>query len=171
MNDPGSLVLNTIVGLPDYYMGRYEQAIRQFRGTLEIEPNYHHARYYLGSALVHSGKPEEAVAEFEAMVAADPLQQAVALLGYCYAVSGRPDDAGRMLSRLDELERDHFVAAYVRAFIHMGLGERARALAQLERACDEQEPWAVFLNVDPFFRGLRGEPRFTRLLERMRFPD
>ncbi|HEX7316955.1 MAG TPA: tetratricopeptide repeat protein [Pyrinomonadaceae bacterium] len=169
MIDPGSLVLNTIVGLPDYYTGRYEQAIKQFRGTLEIEPNYHHARYYLGSALVHAGRPEEAVAEFEAMVAADPLQQAIALLGYCYAVSGRREEAGRMLSRLDELERQRFVAAYVRAFIHIGLGERERALDQLERAYEEQELWLVFLNVDPFFRGLRDEPRFTRLLERLRF--
>lgn len=170
MIDPGSLVLNTIVGLPYYYLGRYEQAIKQFRGTLEIEPNHHHARYYLGSALVHSDRPKEAVAEFEAMVAASPIQQAIALLGYCYAVSGRRDEAGRMLSRLDELGRHRFVAAYVRAFIHMGLGERGRALDQLERAYEEQEPWAAFLNVDPFFRGLRGEPRFTRLLERLRFP-
>lgn len=169
MIDPGSLVLNTIVGLPDYYTGRYERAIKQFRGTLEVEPNYHHARYYLGSALVHSGRPAEAVAEFEAMVAADPLQQAIALLGYCYAVSGRREEAGRMLSRLDELERQRFVAAYVRAFIHIGLGERERALDQLERAYEEQELWLVFLNVDPFFRGLRDEPRFTRLLERLRF--
>jgi len=170
MIDPGSLVLNTIVGLPHYYMGHYEQAIKQFRGTLEIEPDHHHARYYLGSALAHAGRHEEAVAEFEAMAAASPIQQAIALLGYCYAVSGRRDEAGRMLSRLDELERHRFVAAYVRAFIHMGLGERPRALDQLERASDGHEPWLVFLKVDPYFRGLRGEPRFTRLLERLRFP-
>ena len=75
-----------------------------------------------------------------------------------------------MLSRLDELERQRFVAAYVRAFIHRGLNETERALEQLERAYDEQEPWVVFLNVDPFFRSLRGEPRFARLLQRLRFP-
>lgn len=169
--DPGSLILNTIVGLPHFYVGRYERAIKQFRSTLEVEPGYNIARYYLGSALVHSGRPEAAAAEFEAMVATSPIQQAVALLGYCYAVSGRRDEAGRILSRLDELESQRFVSAYVRAFVHVGLGERERALDQLERAYEEQEPWAVFLNVDPFFRSLRGEPRFTRLLERLRFPD
>jgi len=168
--DPGSLILNTIVGLPHFYVGRYERAIRQFRRTLEVEPGYQNARYYLGSALVHAGRHEEAISEFETMVAAWPIQQAIALLGYCYAVSGRRDEASRMLSRLDELERQRFVAAYVRAFIHVGLNERTLALDQLERAYDEQEPWVVFLNVDPFFRGLRGEPRFMRLLGRLRFP-
>jgi DNA-binding winged helix-turn-helix (wHTH) protein/tetratricopeptide (TPR) repeat protein len=170
MIDPGSLVHNTIVGLPHYYVGRYEQAIKQFRSTLEVEPGYQHARYYLGSALVHAGRHEEAISEFETMVAAEPIQQAVGLLGYCYAVAGRADDARATLSRLDELGRERFVSAYVRAFVHMGLGERERALEHLERACDEGEPWVVFLNVDPFFRDLRGEPRFGRLLERLRFP-
>ena len=170
MIDPGSLVHNTTVGLPYYYLGRYEQAIKQFRGTLEIEPGYQIARYYLASALVHAGRPEAAVSEFETMVAASPMQQAIALLGYCYAVSGRDEEARGMLSRLDELERHRFVAAYVRAFVHLGLGERDRALEQLERAYDEHEPWVVFLNVDPFFRGLRGEPRYERLLERLQFP-
>lgn len=170
MIDPGSLTYNTIVGLPHYYMGRYEQAIKQFRSTLEVEPGYQYAHYYLGSALVHAGRYEEAVAEFETLVAVSPIQQAIALLGHCYAVSGHADAARRVLARLDELERQRFVSAYVRAFVHLGLGERARALALLERACDEQEPWVVYLNVDPFFRSLRGEPRFARLLARLKFP-
>jgi Tfp pilus assembly protein PilF len=169
--EPGSMVVNTTLGLPFYYAGDYERAARQFRRALEIEPGLRLANYYLGSALVHAGRSEEAVAEFEIMLAAQPLQQARGLLGYCLAVSGRAGEARRVLADLDALERERYVSPYVRAIVHAGLGETGAALDQLERAYGEQAAWVVWLKADPFFKSLSGEPRFVRLVERLRFPS
>ncbi len=169
MLDHGSIVLYTMVGMPFYFRGDYRRAIEQFRRTLEMDLSFGHVRYYLGSALAHSGRYEEAAAQFEEQIAADPIQQALGLLGYCYARSGRAGRAREMLARLDELEGRRHVSPYVRAFVHVGLGETGEALSQLEKTYERRSPWMVWLNVDPFFGSLRSEPRFVSLLDRLGF--
>jgi tetratricopeptide (TPR) repeat protein len=47
------------------------------------------------------------------------------------------------------------------------LGELELALAALERAVAEHEPFPEFLGMDPIFFPLLGEPRFQALLEKM----
>jgi hypothetical protein len=47
------------------------------------------------------------------------------------------------------------------------LGETAAALGLLQRAVDERDPNALCLPVDPVFDGLRGEPAFMRLRQRV----
>ncbi|MFM9904761.1 MAG: winged helix-turn-helix domain-containing tetratricopeptide repeat protein [Pyrinomonadaceae bacterium] len=168
--DPNSLILNTIRGLPFYYRGEYEQAIRQFNDTLEIDPEFDHARYYLGSALVHSGKSKEAVTEFEKLVQAQPIQQFYGLLGYCYGVSGEATKARRILKELDRMEKESYISPYIRAIVHTGLGEKDKALEMLQRALDQNAAWLVWLNADPFFSSLRNEPKFLRIIQELKFP-
>jgi hypothetical protein len=52
------------------------------------------------------------------------------------------------------------------AQIHVGLGERERALEWLERGADAGA-YMLYLGVDPTFRPLYGEPRFQALLKRL----
>jgi hypothetical protein len=40
----------------------------------------------------------------------------------------------------------------------------------LERASEERSPRLVFLNVEPMLDGLRAEPRFKRLVQRVALP-
>ncbi len=53
------------------------------------------------------------------------------------------------------------------AVVHAGLGDRGRAFEWLERAYREREGILIPLNVDPFFDGLRDDPRFTELVRRV----
>jgi DNA-binding winged helix-turn-helix (wHTH) protein/Tfp pilus assembly protein PilF len=167
--DPGSLTLNTVLGLPFYYRRNYERAIRRFRTTLEMDPQFAQARYYLGSALVHSGHPDEAIAQLEKVKAREYRQQTVALLAYSYAVAGKFDRAQAGLNELKALAKKRYVSPYIEAIVHAGLGEKEYALTQLEKAFREKACWMVFLNVDPFLDSLRSEPRFTALVRRMGF--
>lgn len=161
--DPGSMALSTSRGLPFYFCGEYERAIRQFELVLDIDPNLIYARYYLGSALVHAGQAEAAIREFEAIVENEPVQQAIALLGFCYAEAGRADMARRQLEYLDEMESFRYVSPYVRAIVHCGLWEENKAMEMLEIAYRERAPWLVWLRIDPFLSRLRGDQRFERL--------
>ena len=165
--DPSSLVYSTSRGLPFFYSRDYRRAIRQFELVLEIEPRLTIARYYLGAALVHFGDPIAAIRELETLVDDEPLQQAIALLGFSYAEAGRLDDARRQLERLEQLSRDRYVSPYVIAVLHCGLGNVDQALDLLERAYEERAPWLVFLRIDPFLTCLYGEPRFGRLIEKL----
>ncbi|HET8548030.1 MAG TPA: hypothetical protein VFL57_08500 [Bryobacteraceae bacterium] len=51
--------------------------------------------------------------------------------------------------------------------INAGLGDKAEALAWLEKAYDDRSFFLTALNVDPRFDHLRAELRFRALVERV----
>jgi DNA-binding winged helix-turn-helix (wHTH) protein/tetratricopeptide (TPR) repeat protein len=168
--DVNSLYLTTIRGVPFCYKGDFERAIRQFQLVLEIDPKFKRAHYYLAWALFHSGRWREGIAEFEKVVVAEPIQQTIALLGYCYGAAGMKEKARETLRRLDRIASGKYVSPYHRAFIYAGLGEKACALTELENAFEENSIWLIWLNVDLQFKNLRGEPRFQDLVRNLNFP-
>ena len=52
--------------------------------------------------------------------------------------------------------------------MYAALGDADRAFEWLDRAYEERRGWLVYLNVEPMLDGLRADPRFRRLVERMR---
>ena len=79
--------------------------------------------------------------------------------------------SGKGLSELHKLSKASYVSPYLEAIVHTGLGQKDRALAKLEKACQERAAWSVFLNMDPFFDSLRPDPRFINLLRCVGFPQ
>ncbi len=165
--DPSSMLLSTSRGLPFYFKRDYGRAARQFELVLDIDPQLTYARYYLGAALVHGGDPHSAIREFEMLVDDEPVQQAIALLGFCYGEAGMFDAARGCIKRLDEMEKDRHISPYIRAIVHCGLGEIEEAFAMLDRAFHEKAPWLVWLRIDPFLTRLYGESRFERLIDKL----
>jgi len=163
--DPGSLIINTVMGLPDYYERHYDRAISQYERMLQLNPDLRQIHYYLGSALVHKGLHTAAVAEFKSVA---PNQQTEALLGYTYGVMGERKLALGMLDSLNALSEQRYVSSYLKAIVYSGLGEIDEAFTQLENAYAEHASWIVFLRVDPFLDPLRLDQRFTDLLRRVR---
>ncbi|HEX3102158.1 MAG TPA: tetratricopeptide repeat protein, partial [Pyrinomonadaceae bacterium] len=169
--DPNSLYLGTVCGIPLLYKEEYERAIAQFRMILEVKPDFNRARYYLALSLFHAGDRTAGIAEFERVVAAEPIQQTIGLLGYCYGATGRHDDARQMLRQIEHIESHRYVEPYVKAWVLNGMGEIDQALTQLERAFDGGSIWLVWMKIDKQFLNLRREPRFLNLVKKMDFPD
>lgn len=169
--DKNSLYLSTIRGVPLCYKGDFEGGIRQFRLVLEVDPGNKRAHYYLAWALVHSGDHRAGMAEFERVVAAEPIQQTFALLGYIYGLAGERKKALQILAHFDEMAREKYVSPYSRALIYSGLGDTERTFAELERAFAEDSLWLVWLKVDYCFRNLHADPRFQDLLARLSYPE
>ncbi len=169
--DANSLYLITIRGVPFCYKGDFDRAIRQFRLVLEIDPNFKRARYYLAWALFHSGRWAEGIAEFEKVVADEPIQQTIALLGFCYGRSGMTAKAHEMLSRLGRMATQGYISPYQRAIIYAGLGDNEQVYSELEKAFAENSIWLVWLKVDLPFSNLRDEPRFKELIKKLNFPE
>jgi len=91
----------------------------------------------------------------------------LAILGYCYARTGRRDRAGEVLDRLAGLSTHRHAIHFSRAAILAGLDDTNGALDDLERGYEEKNPWLFLLNVAPWFEAIRSHPRYRALIARM----
>lgn len=166
--DPGSLTINTVMGLSDYYERQYDRAISQYGHVLQLNPDFLQVHYYLASALTHKGLHAEAIATFKKIASLEYRQQTVALLGYSYGMAGETSLAREALNDLNALSGRKYVSSYLKAIVCCGLGEIDEAFVQLENAYAERAAWMVFLKIDPFLDRLRMDKRFSELLQRLR---
>jgi TolB-like protein/Tfp pilus assembly protein PilF len=169
--DPLSLIINRDLGWMLYLVGDYEQAIEQLRKTLDMDPSFVQAHVSLGMAFLAKGLPQDAIAHGQKAVELSPGETyGLAGLGRIYAFSGKKAEALRILDLLNERSKTRYVAAFDLATIHLGLGDRDRALAWLERAYEERSAALGYISVYPMFDPLRSEPRFQDLLRRIDLP-
>jgi hypothetical protein len=77
------------------------------------------------------------------------------------------DEKEKILERLDGLSKDRYVGSFSKALVWLGLGEKNKALENLENAYLERESLMATLKVWPLFDSLRPEPRFQALLKKM----
>jgi len=161
--DPLSLIINTGLGWIAYFMRYHGRAIEIYRKTLELDPNFLMARYRLGQAYEQKGMLAEAIAEFQST-------RAGLLLAHAYALSGRGDEARRLLKELTDLSKRRYLNSYDIAAIHVALGEPDAAFEHLEHAYEEKSGWLIYLKVDPRLDPLHADPRYTDLLKRIGLP-
>jgi adenylate cyclase len=150
-----------------YHARRYDDAIVQIRRTLELDPAATLAHHLLGCCLVWKGDTAGAIAEFQRskiMVAGAWYQ---GLLGYAYAISGDRPKAEEMLRELEEMAKRQYVNSTAFADIHLGLGDKEKALDWLEIAYENQESACWYLKVDPIYDSVRNEPRFRALVQKV----
>jgi TolB-like protein/DNA-binding winged helix-turn-helix (wHTH) protein len=163
-NDPMSARCNQLLGW-DYYMMRdYDRAILQERKALEIDPTRGDAHYVLGFVYTQTGQYDLAVREFT-LAGADPGTSPS--VGYVYALGGKRKQALEVLRRLNAMSTTRPVSAVDRALVHIGLGDKNRAIALLLKAYREHDSGLLSLKVDPRFDSLRPDPRFQDLVRRI----
>jgi hypothetical protein len=92
----------------------------------------------------------------------------MAALGYLYGKTARTDEGRRLLAEFDELARaGRYASGYAIAVVHMGLGDRERALATLDVAYRERSHWLVWLKRDPRWDEIRADPRFQDFVRKV----
>jgi TolB-like protein/Flp pilus assembly protein TadD/class 3 adenylate cyclase len=163
--DPLSLVVNTDLAV-DYTMARrYPEAIEQFNKILAMDQRFYYARWAFGLALQCNGQLPEAIAQYKkaAELTDDPM--VLAWLAQAYAKAGQRDEALKLLAQMEELATKRYVGAWSFAIVHLALGEKGKAIDELERAyLERSDPFVTFIKVSPLFDPLRGDPRFQALL-------
>jgi tetratricopeptide (TPR) repeat protein len=166
--DPLSVATNTDVGFVDYYGGRYGDASKQLRTTIEMNPAFPLAHLWLGRTYQEQHEYKNALDEYTAaarLLGSWPVTMAA--IGHLNAASGRREEARRVLKDLEELSRREYVTPYGVALVHAGLGDTDLAFEWLDRAVADRSNWLVWLKLDPRFAGLHGQPRFNSLLRRV----
>jgi TolB-like protein/Tfp pilus assembly protein PilF len=169
--DPLSLVINADLGTTLTSARRYDEAIEQLRKTVEMDPGFYYAHWTLGNALELKGRNDEAIAEYKKAIALNDDPLPLALLGHLYAKIGRKDEALAILKQLRELRessKQRYVSPYNLALIHIGLGEKDKAIQLLEETYEERDGYNIaFLKGEPMLDPLRGDPRFEALVQKV----
>ena len=166
--DPLSQIINALVGWVAFYSRRLDDAIRQYRLTIEMEPNFPVAHSFLAYAYLAQGRYEESRDEF---LTIKGYRSASGGLGYAFARCGQRDQAQLVLAEMDVHATTMYVSSFSRAMVHIGLGDRPAALDALERACEERGYTFSYAAVAPIVDDVRGEPRFAAILQRMGLAD
>jgi serine/threonine protein kinase len=160
--EPLSLVMNYTYASSLFYARRYDEAIAQAKRALELDANSLGGHFWLGTAYVTKSDYAPAVDAFAKTreLAGDP--EAAELMRKNFAKGG-----WQMFLRGLLEDRATAASPYRLAQVHLLLGNKDQAFAQLDKSYDMREPAITRLKVDPRFDGLRGDPRFQDLLQRL----
>jgi TolB-like protein len=171
--DPLSLPLNNALAGRLLAAGRYDEALGQVQRTLELDEHFAPAHQTLGWIYLHSGKQKEAIREFQhALELAGAADIDIQLdLGFAYAVSGRPDEARRILANLQQMHQQGIAPSASVAILYGALGESGQAFAWLEKAYQERDPQLTYLKAGRRFEPMRKDPRFGQFVGRVGLPD
>jgi len=169
--DPFSLIINATYGLILSRSGQAAEAHEQFQKTFELERNFPRAHFHFGRALAHEGKYEEAIKEFEqALQLAPESTGPLSMLAYCYARTGRIEEARTILGQLIEQAKIEHASWRDVAGIYAGLGEKDHAFAALDLAFQRRESLLSELREHESLEPLHSDPRFSELLKKVGLP-
>ena len=163
--DPLSLIIATDRGAILYFSRQYDPAIEQFRAVLDMEPNFPRA-HMLVFAYVEKGMYAEALADVEKWQRSDDNPWSWMMLAYVYGRSGQQVKAGAALKELEKSSRRGKVGPLSIAVAYIGMGDKEKAIAWLEKAYVEHSI-STALKVDPIYDPLRSDPHFRALLRRV----
>jgi len=174
--DPLSPQIVSQVGVIYLLTRRYDESIAQFQKALDLDPNAAWMRTSMAWAYALKGAYAQAIAEYDkipeqAKVVAAENQLVANSLGWVYAVSGRRADALKIAKELKDLSSHAYVDFYQVAAIYAALADKDEAFRLLEKAYEEHSSSMPNLAVDPFWYGIRSDPRYADLLRRMGLPQ
>jgi eukaryotic-like serine/threonine-protein kinase len=168
--DPLSVALSNDVGSAFYLARRYDEAIRQYQKSIELDPDDSGEHLNLGEVYELKGMHEEAIKEFQKTISiAGRTSGVLGLLGHAYAASGKQAEALKILDELKGRSKNGYVSPWDIAMLYIGLGDKDRAFAELDKAYDDRAGWIMFLKVEPILDPLRSDPRFAEMVSRMKF--
>ncbi len=166
--DPLSMVINTELGIVYYYSRQNDLAIEQFQRTLGIEPNFHRAKLWFGRALTIKKSYQDALLLYKTLPTEAVFDGGIiSEIGLINGLTNNRIEAERQLKMLN-LRPQTEKNAFSFALIHLGLGEKEKAVEYLKKAALERESDLAYIDIDPIFDTLRDNDEFKKLAVQIR---
>ncbi len=166
--DPLSLAANVNLAQQYHRAGRHDEAAEQLEKALELSPNFWAAHWVLGDVHERRGSYQEAIAALsKAALFSDKNPAPLGSLGFVYGLAGQPGPALGVLADLEKLADERYVSPFNMAIVHLGLGDKEKALEQLEEGYRQRSRSMMWLKVDARLRSLYDDPGFQSLLKRL----
>jgi tetratricopeptide (TPR) repeat protein len=168
--DPDGPKLAEAVAWVLYMAGPHDEAIRQLQQTLARHADFAPAYATLTLVYAAKGMHPEALQAAKKGLALDENPRDLCGLAYVWAKAGRAEEARNVLERVRREAAKNYVDPADLAMVDVALGETDRALGLLEQAYEQRSDRMPDLRVDPVWHGLRQQPRFQALVQKMKFP-
>jgi tetratricopeptide (TPR) repeat protein len=169
--DQLSPIMNLHLGWHYLYSEQYDLALDQLSRTLELDPSYGLAYWYLGLVYKQKGMYEEALRELRtARGFLKTNLNVYADIGRVHGRTGRRTEAEKAISWLKRESARRYVNPYQIALIYIGLGENDRAFDCLDRSVSERSDMLVYLKTDFRLNPVRADARFRELERRVSIP-
>jgi TolB-like protein len=149
---------------------RYDDAIRQARAALELDPTFERGLNYLCVAYLYKRMPREATTACERAAVLSGRTLSMGRLAIAYAAAGERAKALGVLRELEAGSRRRYVSPYQIAMAQLGLGDTARTFEWLERGYAVRDPYLTINLFEPLWDPVRSDPRFEQLLGRLGLP-
>ena len=162
--DPLSSMISTMAAFYLAGLGQYDQAIEQLNRTLRMDSRFGPAHVQLAALYARKGMREEALAEIE-RAAKLPMgeRQRLVALAYALTVSGKGDEALKLVGDLKGAAGEGVAPRNVMAAIYTALGEKDRAFELLDQVCEARTSVIFQVLTESAFEDLRSDPRFLAL--------
>jgi TolB-like protein/DNA-binding winged helix-turn-helix (wHTH) protein/Tfp pilus assembly protein PilF len=177
--DPLSLPINNFMGMTYMFAGDNENAYRQFRHTIAMDPTFPLAHEYFSRLLLTMGRYEESIKEYEksAVLSGSSPEAAAAEATVMERAFKNGGEKGFWQKQLElELEYSkqpgaHSSPSYL-ASVYAQAGQTDKAFGWLEKAYEEREGETLtLLNYEPDYKNLRSDPRFSAMLRKIGLPE
>ena len=147
---------------------RYDEATRELRSVLAVQPDDAMALWYDGFVLTADDQSKEAIPVLEKAYSISGNSSAVmGVLARAYAHSGRRADALRLIAELKKRKQAGYVPAAAFLNAYLGLDDHEQAFVWFEEAYKEHSNILQWIKVHPYFDPIRDDPRFKDLMHRV----
>jgi tetratricopeptide (TPR) repeat protein len=164
--DPVSALTHANRAMLLFRARRFQEAIQEGQQSLDLDPNLINAYWWQG--LAYAGTRDFASA-VDVLTKAAGLSDAPLLrasLGYVYALLGDRPRALGVLRQLEALSKERYVSPVDFAQVYAGLDDADSTFQWLEKAYEARDG-RVHQLPQPYFDGVRGDPRYATLMKRI----
>lgn len=168
--DPLSQIINDHLAYGYLLVKDMTSAREQIERTRALSPKYPLALWRLGDWHLAQQQYEPAV---QAYAEAEALSDGLYMQGYLgmsQALLGQPDEARKILQRLDDRAQTRYVSPLDRALIHAGLSEVDEAFAYIDEAKEIRVSDMARFKLLPWPDCLRDDPRFEATIRALGLP-
>lgn len=162
---PGTPMYERDRGRVLFYSRRYDDAIVQLKRAIELRQDFQSAWSWITRAYEMKG---DTAAAFDWFIRWHEFKKHEKTEDYrtAYETEGWTGVRRKIVEFIKLNKGNPGMHDYELAGHLALLGETDEAFSYLNKAIDKREWEVAMLNIDPFFDGLRGDPRFTELVKR-----
>jgi eukaryotic-like serine/threonine-protein kinase len=164
--DPLWVLAHWVLAYYIYAKRQYDLAIHHLLAVIEMEPAFYLAHCVLGLAYAQQGMSHESVCALERACELSPGNPfTLGMLAYGMGKSGKPEEAEKLIEKLQSDAVSSYVPAKSLMFAYAGLNDARNVLTWAEKSLDDHDPMTIMnLFQEPVLDFVRADPRYRALL-------